>query len=68
MKMVDLAIGSGGKINRWSNGFFEESAKLAGNKFNSDDYITIGQFRIKKRQYEENKEKFDKYMSGLVIK
>lgn len=67
-KIKDLALGSGGHVNMWNKGFFEDCAKMAGNKFNEDDYIVIGQFRMKKRQYEENKEKFDNYMNGLVIK
>lgn len=67
-KIMDLAIGSGGHVNMWNKGFFENCAEMAGNKFNDDDYIIIGQFRLKKSQYAANKDKFDKYMNGLIIK
>lgn len=68
MKVFDLVLGSSGKVHIWDKGFFEGCAEMAGNKFNEDDYISIGQFRMKKIQYEDNKEKFDRYMKGLIIK
>lgn len=66
-KIMDLVIGNGGHINMWNKGFFEYCSKAAGCNFNEDDYIIIGQFRIDKKEYENNKEKFDNYMNSRVI-
>lgn len=62
IKLMDLSIGTNGYINIWKFGFFEECARMSGNTFKDEDYTIIDGYRIRKTDYQRNKEHFEKYI------
>ena len=62
IKLMDLAIGANGKINLWNFGFFEECSKMPGSIFKDEEYPIIDGYRLRKTDYQRNKELFDKYI------
>lgn len=63
IKLMDLAIGRHGHINLWKFGFFDECARMSGSTFKDEDYTIIDGYRVRKTDYQRNKEHFDKYIS-----
>ena len=60
IKLMDLSIGGNGHINKWKFGFFEECSRMSGNTFKDEDYTILDGYRIRKRDYQRNKELFNK--------
>lgn len=61
----DLALHTstrGMTVHTWSRGFFEDRAKLAIDP-KPEEYIEVGQYRIRKSEYEERPELFDKFLA-----
>lgn len=57
MKEWDAFIGSRGGVEIYARGFFEKYSGVSLTQWNSDDYITVGKYRIPRSHmgYEEMK-------------
>ena len=63
IKLMDMSIGGNGHINIWKFGFFEECAEMAGNIFKDEEFTIIDGYRIRKTDYQRNKDLFDEYIN-----